>query len=94
MKNKLTPVMEKQIEEFETIGFGNQVRIPGGKYGAKRIELINYLIHSMQKAYDEGRKIERRIIEKGVSHLVTKYPELKTSISSLLYHNSLIKEKK
>ena len=48
--------MEKQIEEFEAIGFGNQMRIPGGQYGAKRIELINFLITSMQKAYEEGKK--------------------------------------
>ena len=48
-------------EEFDEIGFGNQMRIPGGKYGAKRVELKSFL-HSKLVAQQE--KTEKMVLER------------------------------
>ena len=42
--------LEKLLAEFDEIGFGNQARIPGGKYGAKRVELKDFI----RTVYEEG----------------------------------------
>ena len=49
-------VMKAKMKEFDEIGFSNQARIPGGKYGAKRVELkdfIRQLLKADRKAIRE-----------------------------------------
>lgn len=42
-------------KEFDEIGFGNQARIPGGKYGAKRVELKDFIKQAITSAVEEER---------------------------------------
>ena len=49
-------VMKAILKEFDETGFGNQARIPGGKYGAKRVELKDWLVKTLSQATAEARE--------------------------------------
>ena len=48
-------VMKAKMKEFDEIGFSNQARIPGGKYGAKRVELKDWLTTALSTAQESAR---------------------------------------
>ena len=48
-------VMKAKMKQFNEIGFGNQAIIPGGKYGAKRVELKDWLTTALSQAQAEAR---------------------------------------
>lgn len=47
---------DKLREEMREIGFGNQAIIPGGKYGAKRVELYDFVQSKIKEAKREERE--------------------------------------
>ena len=46
--------MKAKMKEFNEIGFGNQAIIPGGKYGAKRVELKDWLTTALSQVQAEA----------------------------------------
>lgn len=52
-------------QDFDEIGFGNQMRVPGGKYGAKRVELKSFISQAILSAEERAR-------EEAVSKLMTR----------------------
>ena len=57
-------VMKAKMKEFDEIGFSNQARIPGGKYGAKRVELKDWLTTALSQVQAEARGEDRKYKEK------------------------------
>jgi len=57
-------VMKAKMKEFNEIGFGNQAIIPGGKYGAKRVELKDWLTTALSQVQAEARGEDRKYKEK------------------------------
>ena len=55
-------------QEFDEIGFGNQMRVPGGKYGAKRVELKSFLrskLLAQQEEFEKERDEFKRTLNSG-----------------------------
>ena len=49
MSNTLDKIIEKQVEKYDEIGFGNQARI----VGAKRVESKQFLRQAIRQAVEE-----------------------------------------
>lgn len=64
--NKQTPEWEK---EFDEIGFGNQAMIPGGKYGAKRVELKKFISQIRQEAHADAQSDILDTLEETFEHI-------------------------
>ena len=60
----INKVMKAKMKEFNEIGFGNQAIIPGGKYGAKRVELKDWLTTALSQVQAEARGEDRKYKEK------------------------------
>ena len=70
-------------EKFDEIGFGNQARISGGKYGAKRVELKDFI----RQLLEADHKSIREKVGKAIPEWI-EYPS-KTPKRIYLYGNSL-----
>lgn len=79
-KTNPTPTKPNNWEaEFDEIGFGNQMRVPGGKYGAKRVELKTFIFHLLQES-------RREVIESMIKSLPKGKSPIK-DIAPLINHN-------
>ena len=77
-------VMKAKMKEFNEIGFGNQARIPGGKYGTKRVELKDFIrqllkadrkaireeIRGMKKYHEGASKRDNQIHDKTIDDVL------------------------
>ena len=77
-------VMKAKMKEFDEIGFGNQTIIPGGKYGAKRVELKDFIrqllkadrkairkeIKGMKKYHEGASKRDNQIYDKTIDDVL------------------------
>lgn len=83
--------MDNWKEEFDAIGFGNQARIPGGKYGAKRIELKQFIQQTIDKRdFELLKKINMVIL--GVSIMQEEVKEDEETVSMLAVIKSELKK--